>query len=140
MSRTRRVLLGVMGLFYIGGGIVHFANPGFYLPMMPPYLPYHLALVYLSGLAEIVLGAAVLIPQTRQLAASGIILLLIAVFPANLHIAMNNVPLAGAAHGAGAWNWVRLPLQVALIAWAWWYTRPDEPTLARPPRIGIMNA
>jgi uncharacterized membrane protein len=134
MSRTRRVLLWAMGLFYIGGGIVHLANPGFYLPMMPPYLPYHLALVYLSGLAEIVLGAAVLIPRMRPLAAWGIVLLLIAVFPANLHIAMNNVPLAGAEHGAGVWNWVRLPLQAVLIAWAWWYTRPDKRRRLRPYR------
>jgi uncharacterized membrane protein len=140
MSRTCRVLLCAMGLFYIGGGIVHLANPGFYLPMMPPYLPYHLELVYLSGVAEIVLGAAVLIPQTRPLAAWGIILLLIAVFPANVHIAMNNVPLAGAEHGAGVWNWMRLPLQAVLIAWAWSYTRQAEPTLACPPRIGMMNA
>jgi uncharacterized membrane protein len=140
MSRTRRVLLWVMGLFYVGGGIVHFANPGFYLPMMPPYLPYPLELVYLSGLAEIVLGAAVLVPQTRRLAAWGIMLLLVAIFPANLHIAMNNVPLAGAEHGAGVWNWVRLPLQAVLIAWAWSYTRPEEVPLARLPGIGIMKA
>src|SRR6185295_11499774 len=140
MSRTRRVLLWVMGLFYVGGGIVHFANPGFYLPMMPPYLPHHLELVYLSGLAEIVLGVAVLVPQTRRLAAWGIILLLIAVFPANLHIAMNDVPLAGAEHGAGEWNWVRLPLQAMLIGWAWSYTHADETALARPPRMGMMNA
>jgi uncharacterized membrane protein len=140
MSRTRRVLLWVMGLFYVGGGIVHFVNPGFYLPMMPPYLPYHLELVYLSGLAEIVLGAAVLVPPTRRLAAWGIILLLIAIFPANLHIAMNNVPVFGATEGAGVWNWVRLPVQGVLIWWAWLYTRADEPSLARAPQMGIMSA
>jgi len=140
MSRTRRVLLWAMALFYIGGGIVHFADPGFYLPMMPPYLPYHLELVYLSGLAEIVLGLAVLIPRARRLAAWGIILLLIAIFPANLHIAMNDVPLAGADEGAGVWNWVRLPFQAVLIGWAWWYARPDEPSLARAPQMGIMSA
>ena len=140
MSRTRRVLLWVMGLFYVGGGIVHFVNPGFYLPMMPPYLPYHLELVYLSGLAEIVLGAAVLVPRTRRLAAWGIILLLIAIFPANLHIAMNDVPLAGATEGAGVWNWVRLPFQGVLIWWAWLYTRADVPSLARAPQMGIMSA
>lgn len=140
MSRTRRVLLWVMGVFYIGAGIIHFVNPGFYLPMMPPYLPYHLELVYLSGLAEIALGALVLLPSVRPLAAWGIIVLLIAIFPANLHIALHNVPLAGAEHGAGVWNWVRLPVQALLIVWAWLYTGPEEPTLARPPRIGMMNA
>jgi uncharacterized membrane protein len=140
MSRTRRVLLWVMGLFYIGGGIIHFVNPGFYLPMMPPYLPYHLELVYLSGVLEIVLGAAVLVPATRRLAAWGIILLLIAIFPANLHIALYNVPLAGAPEGAGVWNWVRLPLQAVLIWWAWLYTQPEAPSLARARQMGIMSA
>jgi uncharacterized membrane protein len=140
MSRTRRVLLWVMGLFYIGAGVIHFVNPGFYLPMMPPYLPYHLELVYLSGWAEIVLGAACSSRKTRRLAAWGIILLLIAIFPANLHIALNNVPLAGATEGAGVWNWVRLPFQLALIWWAWQYTRDEAPSLARAGQIGIMSA
>jgi uncharacterized membrane protein len=125
MSRTKRILLGVMGLFYILGGINHFRSPEFYQPMMPPYLPLHDALIALSGIAEIGLGIAVLVPQVRRLAAWGVILLLIAVFPANIHIALNNVPLGGAEEGAGILNWVRLPLQGVLIAWAWWYTRPE---------------
>ena len=122
MSRTKRVLLWVMGLFYVAGGINHFARTDFYLPMMPPYLPLHRELVYLSGLAEIVLGVAVLVPRTRVAAAWGLILLLIAIFPANVHIALYDVPVFGATHGAGIWNWVRLPFQAVLIAWAWWYT------------------
>ena len=121
MSRTKRVLLWLMSAFYVFGGVYHLVNPGFYLPMMPPYLPWHAELVFISGVAEIVLGIAVLIPGLRHLAALGIIALLIAVFPANLHIAMNNVPLAGAAEGAGIWNWVRLPFQAVFIAWVWWY-------------------
>ena len=121
MTRPKRVLLWIMGIFYIVAGIAHFANPDVYLPMMPPYLPWHLALIYLSGLAELVLGAAVLVEPLRPIAAWGIILLLIAIFPANLHIAMNNVPLFGATEGAGVWNWIRLPFQAVLMAWACWY-------------------
>ena len=121
MSRTKRALLWVMSAFYVLGGVYHLVNPGFYLPMMPPYLPWHRELVFISGVAEIVLGIAVLIPNLRRRAALGIIALLIAVFPANLHIAMNDVPLAGATEGAGIWNWVRLPFQAVFIAWAWWY-------------------
>ena len=121
MSRTKRALLWVMSAFYVLGGVYHLVNPGFYLPMMPPYLPWHRELVFISGVAEIVLGIAVLIPSLRRRAALGIIALLIAVFPANLHIAMNDVPLAGATEGAGIWNWVRLPFQAVFIAWAWWY-------------------
>ena len=112
-----------MGLFYIVAGANHFRDPGFYLPMMPPYLPLHRELVYLSGVAEILLGAAVLVPWLRRLAAWGIIALLIAIFPANLHVAFDNVPLGSAAEGLGVWNWARLPFQAVLIAWAGWYTR-----------------
>lgn len=122
MSVLKRVLLWLMGIFYIVAGVNHFVHPGFYLPMMPPYLPLHGELVLLSGVAELVLGIAVLMPRCRPLAAWGIILLLIAIFPANIHIAVHDVPLGGAAHGAGIWNWPRLPFQGVLIAWAWWYT------------------
>ena len=122
MSGAKRVLLWVMGVFYIAAGLMHFARPDFYQPMMPPYLPWPAALIFVSGLAEFGLGGAVLIPALRRLAAWGIIALLIAIFPANLHIAMNNVAVFGATEGAGVWNWVRLPVQGILILWAWWYT------------------
>ena len=127
MSRAKRVLLWVMSLFYITAGAIHFVRPHLYQAAMPPYLPWHLALIYLSGLAEVVFGAAVLVPVLRPLAAWGLIALLIAIFPANIHIAMHNVPLGGASEGWGIWNWVRLPFQAVLIAWAAWYRRP-EPT------------
>ncbi len=123
MARLKTALLWLMGVAYIGAGIAHFRTPDFYMPMMPPYLPAHLGLIYLSGVAEIVLGVAVLIPGYRKLAAWGIIALLIAVFPANLHIAINNIPIGGAEVGLGTLNWVRPPLQGVLILWAWWYTR-----------------
>lgn len=119
---TKRILLYLMVAFYIFAGVMHFVRPEYYVPMMPPYLPWHMFLIYLSGLAEVVLGIAVLIPSVRSLAAWGIILLLIAIFPANLHIALHNVPVFGAAEGAGIGNWIRLPFQAVLIAWAWWYT------------------
>jgi uncharacterized membrane protein len=126
MSVPKRVLLLVMGVFYIAAGVMHFAQPAFYLPMMPPYLPLHRELIFLSGLAELLLGAAVLEPATRRWAGWGLIALLIAIFPANLHIALHNVPVFGAQQGAGIGNWIRLPFQLVLIAWAWWYTRPEE--------------
>jgi uncharacterized membrane protein len=122
MTRVRRVLLWLMGAFYVLAGAYHFLRPDYYVPMMPPYVPWHLPLVYLSGLAEMVLGLLVLVPATRPAAAWGIVLLLIAIFPANVHIALHNVPVFGAKQGAGILNWVRLPLQGVLIAWAWWYT------------------
>lgn len=125
MSLVKTILLYVMAAFYMFAGVMHFLRPEFYQPMMPPYLPWHGFLIFLSGVAELGLGAAVLVPSLRKLAAWGIILLLIAIFPANIHIALYNVPVFGNAEGAGIWNWVRLPFQGVLILWAWWYTRDD---------------
>lgn len=121
----KQAALYVMGAFYVLAGSNHFVRPDVYLPMMPPYLPWHPLLIFLSGVAEMGLGIAVLIPRCRRIAAWGLILLLIAIFPANLHIALHDVPLFGRPTGFGMWNWVRLPFQAVLIAWAWWYTRDD---------------
>ena len=122
MPRSKQILLWIMAAFYVFAGVMHFVRPDVYMPMMPPYLPWHRGLILLSGAAEVLLGIAVLNARLRPLAAWGIILLLIAVFPANIHIALNNVPLFGNPVGAGIWNWVRLPLQAVLALWAWWYT------------------
>ena len=113
-----RCLLGVL---FVAAGLYHFINPDFYLKIMPPYLPWHLFLVYLSGLFEVALGIAVLIPKFMRMAAWGLIALLIAVFPANVHMALHpqlypDLPALGL--------WLRLPLQVLFIAWAYWHTRP----------------
>lgn len=125
MSRLKRVLLWVMGVAYVLAGINHFVSPSFYVQIMPPWVPWHVPMVIVSGVAEIVLGVAVLIPKTRRLAAWGLVALLIAVFPANLHMALNEVRIDGEL-AAPAWAlWLRLPLQGVLIAWAWWYTRAD---------------
>ena len=120
---TKTILLYVLVVFYVVAGANHFLQPDVYLPMMPPYLPWHRALIYVSGAAELGLGLAMLSPTLRPAAAWGLILLLIAIFPANLHIALHNVPLFGNTEGFGVWNWVRLPFQAVFIAWAWWYTR-----------------
>ena len=132
MSLPKRILLWVMGVFYILAGVNHFINAQFYMPMMPPYLPWPAGLVFLSGVAEVVVGVGVLISSLRRAAAWVTILLLIAIFPANIHIALNNIPVFGAQQGAGIWNWVRLPLQGVLILWAWWYTQPDAPPHGQP--------
>ncbi len=100
-------------------------NPDFYVRIMPPALPDPEWLNVISGLAEIVLGVFLLEPRTRVLAAWGIIALLIAVFPANLYAAFENVGRDGPGSGPGALAYVRLPFQALFLAWAWWYTRPD---------------
>ena len=116
----KTILKYAFALAFIAGGVNHFLNPKLYLKIMPPYLPWHLPLVYISGVAEVVLGAALLIPALTPWAAWGLIALLVAIFPANLYMAMNAELFRGIPP---ALLWLRLPLQGVLIAWAYWYTR-----------------
>ena len=128
MSRAKRILLYVMSAAYCLAGFNHLLNPGFYVAIMPPGLPAPEWLNLISGLFEITLGVYLLEPRTRILAAWGIIALLIAIFPANVYVALENVGPDGPGTGIGAANWVRLPFQALFVAWAWWYTVPDEET------------
>jgi uncharacterized membrane protein len=122
MSVVRRVALVLCALFFVGAGIGHFTMTDFYVSIMPPYLPAHRELVNLSGIFEILGGLGVLVPATRSAAGYGLIALLIAVFPANLHMALN--PDAYVAQGIPYWSlYVRLPFQLLFMAWAWWATR-----------------
>ncbi len=123
MIKLKTILKYVFAILFILAGLNHFINPAFYLKIMPPYLPWHLFLVYLSGFFEIVFGVMLLIPKFTRLAGWGLILLLIAVYPANIHMAMNpqlfpHIPFAALL--------LRLPLQFVLIAWAYWYTRTND--------------
>ena len=70
----------IMSIFYVGVGIKHFTNPMWFIKIVPPILPYKLSLVYISGFLEILFGILILFPNTRYIAAWGLILLLIAVF------------------------------------------------------------
>lgn len=120
----RRLALLLLAAFFVVGGVIHFTNPDFYLPMMPPYLPAHLELVYLSGVFEVVGGLAVLVASIRSLAGWGLILLLVAVFPANLHMALHPEQFPAMTTFS---LYARLPLQILFIAWAYWATRPEVP-------------
>ena len=119
----RLILKWLLALLFIAGGINHFANPDPYVAIMPPYLPAPLTPVYLSGAAEVLLGILLLIPRFERLAAWGLIALLIAVFPANLHMALHPELFPGIPQPA---LWLRLPLQGVLIVWAYWFTRPPS--------------
>lgn len=115
----KTVSLYVMAAFFALAGIGHFVITKFFLRIMPPYIPWHKPIVYLSGLAEIGLAVLLLIPQYRAWAAWGIVALLVAVFPANLY----HFTSGGAGMRIPKWALaMRLPLQVVLIAWAWWHT------------------
>jgi uncharacterized membrane protein len=111
---SRRVLAAV----FVFAGMMHFIIPASYVGIMPPWLPWHRGLVYLSGALEIAGGIGLLIPRTRRAAGIGLVLLLIAVWPGNLQML-----LAARAADEPLWHqallWLRLPLQLALIWWAW---------------------
>ena len=110
----------LFGILFIGAGANHFINPAFYTRMMPGYLPWHAELVAISGVAEIALGAMLLVPRFQVMAAWGLIALLIAVFPANVNMTMHPELYPTMSPTA---LWIRLPIQALLIAWAYWYTR-----------------
>jgi uncharacterized membrane protein len=108
-----------MAVFYIAAGIYHFVQPTFYRRMMPSWLPWHLPLVYISGVCEILLGIFLFPELTRKSAAWGIIILLVAIFPANIQMMLNF------RRKKNPYLWItilRLPLQLVLIWWAWHYT------------------
>jgi uncharacterized membrane protein len=119
--RTLKLLLKYLfGLSFVFAGLYHFVNPAFYLRMMPPYLPWHLFLIYLSGCCEAAFGLLLFVPKYTRIAAWSLIALLIAVFPANVNMALNPQLFPDISPLA---LWFRLPLQALLIAWAYWLTR-----------------
>jgi uncharacterized membrane protein len=113
----------VLAAFFVLAGFNHFRNEYFYVTIMPPYLPWHLFLVYLSGFFEIAFGILLAIPRQEAIAAWGLIALLIAVFPANIHMAVHAELYPQFSATA---LWARLPLQAILIAWTYWYTKKSE--------------
>ncbi|MDB5884096.1 MAG: conserved rane protein of unknown function [Polaromonas sp.] len=110
---------GLLGVFFIAAGLNHFWHTDFYLSIMPPYLPWPLALVQASGAAEIALGALLLLRRWQGVAGWGLAGLCMAVFPANLHMALHP-ELFTQFTPAGLW----LPLQLVLIGWALACTHP----------------
>jgi uncharacterized membrane protein len=110
-------LQSLLAILMVVAGFLHFAIPKPFVQIVPRYLPAPLMLVYLSGACEVLGGVGLLVPLTQHYAAWGLIALYVAVFPANVNMALHrigNIPVWA--------QWVRLPLQLVLIAWAYWYT------------------
>lgn len=121
-SRWRILALVALSLFFVTAGANHFVNPGFYVAIVPSYLPAHLELVYVSGFFEMLGGASMLVGRVRRVAGWGLALLLVAVFPANVHMALHPALFRGLPAFA---LYARLPVQLLLIAWVIWASRPD---------------
>jgi len=120
----KRAALILAVLSYVAVGVFHFVRPSFFLDIVPPFLPAPLALVYISGVFEILGGIGLLIPRTRRWASWGLIALLIAVYPANIYMAMNPEIFVAKGFSEGS-LYARLPFQFLFIAWVWWVGKPD---------------
>ena len=120
ISKIKTISIFIMSLFYIGAGLSHFFNPDWYVRIVPPILPFKIAIVYISGIFEIILGSLLIFPKTRFIAGWGLIILLVAVYPANIYVALTNgeamdiTPLIA---------WGRLPFQFVLIGLAYWHSK-----------------
>ncbi|WP_024863892.1 DoxX family protein [Leptospira licerasiae] len=117
---VRKILFYLMVLFYLLAGSAHFIIPEFYYGMMPPYIPYHYEVNILAGVCEILLALALLPLSTRVFAAWGIILLLIAVFPANIQMSLNAYESEDPKF---IFTLIRLPFQILFLSWAWMFTK-----------------
>ena len=114
MTALQWLLAGVMTF----AGVMHFVSPRGYVKIMPKWLPAPAALVAVSGVFEIL---GLLVPATQHFAAWGLIALFVAVFPANVNMAIHHIPLGKSPMPTWA-LWARLPLQAVFIGWAWLFT------------------
>ncbi len=124
INRWKTTARFVLAVIMISVGIVHFVAPKPFIAIVPKFLPAPRELVLISGFFEIVGGVGLLIPHTRRAAGLGLIALFAAVFPANINMAVQNMPLGGKHYPLLLW--LRLPLQFVLIAWAWWCSREEH--------------
>ena len=107
-------------------GVTHFTSPDGFVKIVPSFLPSPLLLVYVSGFFEVAGGLGLLWSRTRRAASYGLIALYLAVFPANINMAVNDIQPA--AHHIAEWIlWARLPFQALFIALAWWIGRDAPP-------------
>ena len=141
LEKYKILTIFVMGVMYVFIGIKHFTDPQYFLDIVPPQLPFKLFLVYLTGLIEVVGGAAILAPKTRKAGAYLLIFLLVSVFPANIYLYVSETPqnLIGISEADAL---IRMPFQTPLILLAYWHSKKNHPkwvaylsSLVFPPTI-----
>jgi uncharacterized membrane protein len=124
MNRLKVALRFVLSAVMLSIGALHFLADDLFAQIVPPALPAPYVLVWLSGLIEMLLGIGILFVRTRRLAGFGLVLLYLAVFPANIYMAVANVQMRGLpswlSQPSPAALWMRLPFQLAFIGWALW--------------------
>ncbi len=138
IEKARTALNYVIAFAMVGVGITHFVNTPFFVSIMPPWIPFHEWMVWLSGVAEIIVGILLAVPRTRKLGGWALIALLVAVFPANIHMAIHHIQPAGVTEPVPEWAaWGRLPLQFLFMGIAWWIGKDaDQSASAEKPSEG----
>ena len=119
-SKIKTLSIIIMTLFYTMAGTNHFINPDWYVRIVPPILPFKTAIVYISGILEIILGTLLIFPKRRFIASWGLILLLVAVYPANIYVALTNGEVMDTTPLIA---WGRLPFQFVFIGLAYWHSK-----------------
>ena len=115
--------LAVVFIWFMVGGITHFTNPDFFVAIMPPYLPFHLEIVYFSGFLEVLFAGLLVLPSKRQLAGNLLIALTLAVTPANIYMWQNPEAFPDVEPSFLS---LRLLVQILLLAVIWWTTRDKQ--------------
>jgi len=136
ISWLRVSLRYVLAILMVGVGVLHFTAESFFVQIVPPFLPAPRLLVWISGVAEIALGIGLIPLRFRRAAGYGLVALYIAVFPANIYMALANVQLQGMPRDfeqpLPLMLWMRLPLQIVLILWALWVSAPPRSKQSQP--------
>ena len=122
MKLFKIITIYIMSFGYTYVGIIHFIDPDFFLHIMPNYLEYHLELVYLTGIAEIIFGIMLIFNQTRRIGSIGLIILLILVFPANIHLVQSDLSQS-MLNVTKDQSIFRLPFQGVFILLAYWHSK-----------------
>ena len=117
------IAVGAIALFFLIGGLAHFVFMDAFISVMPSYLGFHKELVIISGVFEILGSVGLLVARTRRLAGWGLIALAVAVFPANVNMALHPEQFAQVPQTL---LWLRLPLQFLFIWFIWWATAPKD--------------
>ena len=119
MENLRTCIRIIFAVAFVAVGVLHFTHPSTFVSIMPPYLPWHLELVYLSGFFEIIGGLGLIYQPTRTIAKWGLLALLVAVYPANIHMLVNEIYLEGMPHKK--WIlWARMPIQFLMAFGVYW--------------------
>ncbi|MFT4518111.1 MAG: putative membrane protein [Halioglobus sp.] len=123
MLTWKNLGLAIVFFWFMGGGIGHFLDAEFFVAIMPPYIGWHLEIVYISGVLEILGAIGILIPKFRQLAGNCLFVLVILVTPANLHMWLNPELFPDAPE---TFLSIRLVVQLLLLWCIWWSTRMPQ--------------